>query len=83
MTGESASRVRALAPFICAEERLVAVAVHGVGLTLMTKQTRRGGESGVLAGLNLAPVRLEVGIHKFAARGCAVVSGRTSWRESC
>lgn len=66
---KSASGDGALAAFIGAEEGLVAVTMHGVGLTLMAEKTSCGGKPGVLTRLNLASIWLEMGVHKFAARG--------------
>lgn len=48
----------ALTALICAEIRLLAVAVHGMSLTLMPEEAGSGRESGVLAALHLAPVGL-------------------------
>jgi hypothetical protein len=67
LPGESTSGVGALASFIGAEERLVAVTMHGVGLTLMAKKAGRGRKPGILTRLNFASVGLQMGIHKFAA----------------
>ena len=77
LPGESTSRSGALASLVGAEEGLVAVAVHGVGLALMAEEARGGGKPGVLAGVDLASVGLQVGIHEFAAAPCVVVSWRT------
>jgi len=68
LPGESTSRGGALAPFVGAEEGFITVAVHGVGLTLMAEKACRGGKPGVLAGVDLAAVGLQVRIDKFAAR---------------
>jgi hypothetical protein len=43
--------------------------MHGVGLTLMAEKARCGGKPRVLTRVDLAPIRLEVGIHKLAAPG--------------
>lgn len=69
LAGESVSGERALTSFIGAQVWLLTVAVHGMGLTLMTKEASSGREPGILAALNLAPVWLEVGIHKLAVEG--------------
>jgi hypothetical protein len=82
LPGESGSWGGALASFISAEERLVAVTVHGVGLTLMAEKTGRGGEPGVLAGLNLAPVGLQMRIHKFAVSDEVWLVGTNDSEES-
>jgi hypothetical protein len=68
MAGESVSREGALAVVCGAEEGLLAVAVHGVGFPLVAEQTRRRGEPGVAAALDLAAVGLQVGIDTFAVR---------------
>lgn len=57
-----------VASFIGAQEGLVAVAVHGMSLTLMAEQAGSGGETGILAGVNLAAVGLQVGVHELAAQ---------------
>lgn len=56
----------ALATLIGAEVRLLTMAVHRVGLTLMPEEASSGGKPSVLATLNTAAVGLEVGIHKLA-----------------
>lgn len=63
---------RALTPFIGAQVRLLAVAVHGVGLTLMPKEAGSRGKAGILATLNLAAVGLEVRVDEFAAMAVVV-----------
>lgn len=78
LPGESASGIGAIAPFIGAEERLVAVAMHGVSLALMAEKAGCAGEARVLARFDLAPIGLQVGVHEFAAPGVAwlVCEGR-------
>jgi hypothetical protein len=75
LTGESTSGVGALASFISAEERLVTVTMHGVGLALMAKKACRGGKPCVLTRLDLAAIGLQMGIHEFAACGAAWLVG--------
>jgi hypothetical protein len=60
----------ALTAFIGAQIRLLAVTMHGVGLTLMSQEAGSRRKPGILATLNLAAVRLEVRVHKFAAVVC-------------
>jgi hypothetical protein len=66
------ARNRAFTALICAPVRLLTVAVHGVGLTLMAEKAGGRREPGVLATLNLAAVRLKVGVHKLAVHGWLV-----------
>lgn len=65
---EAAARNGTVTSLVAAKVRLVAVAVHGVGLTLVSEQAGSGRESGILAGVNLAAVGLQVGVDKFASR---------------
>jgi hypothetical protein len=74
LAGESVARHGTVAAVVRAQEGLVTVAVHGVGLTLVAKEARRGREPGVLAGLVLAPVGLEVRVDELAVKGRAKVS---------
>jgi len=69
LPGETVAGDRALATRVCAEIRLLAMAVHGMGLTLMAQKAGSRGEPGVLATLNLAAVRLEVRIYKLTVTG--------------
>jgi hypothetical protein len=69
LPGETMASVGALTALVGAQIRLLAVSVHGVGLTLMPEETGGRREPGILATLNLAAVRLEVGIHELAAGG--------------
>lgn len=66
---ESAARNGTVTSLVGAKVGLVSMTMHGVGLTLMSKKTGSGGESGVLARINLASVRLQVGVHEFAGDG--------------
>ena len=74
MAWEPISGYATFATFIGTEEGLVAMAMHSVGLTLVPEETGSGREMEVLAGEDLAAVRLQVGIHEFASKG-KVVSG--------
>jgi len=65
LPGESMSGLRALTTLVGAEVGLLAVAVHGVGLTLVTEQASSRRETGILASLDLAAVGLQVGINKL------------------
>lgn len=65
LAGEPVTGNGALAALVCAEIGLLAMSMHGVSLPLMAKQASSGREPGILATINLAAVRLEVGIHKF------------------
>jgi hypothetical protein len=56
----------AFTPLIGAEEWLVAVSMHGMSFALMAEQASRGGETKLLAGVDLALVWLQVGVHEFA-----------------
>jgi len=56
---------RAFAALISAEIRLLTMAMHGVGLTLMPEEASSGRKPGVLATLNLAAVGLQVGINEL------------------
>jgi hypothetical protein len=42
------------------------MAMHGVCFTLVAQEASCGGESGILAGIDLAAVGFEVRIHKLA-----------------
>jgi hypothetical protein len=42
------------------------VSVHGMGLTFMAKETGSGRETGVLTGIELATIWLQVRVDKFA-----------------
>lgn len=55
-----------LTTIIDAKERLLAMAVETVGLTLMTKEAGSGGKSSTLTGLSLAAVGLQVRVNEFA-----------------
>ena len=66
---EAISGNTTVASFVCAEEGLFTVSMHGVGLTLMSEETGRGWEVEILAGRDLTSVRLQVGVHEFADRG--------------
>jgi hypothetical protein len=48
----------AFTPLIGAEEWLVAVSMHGMSFALMAEQASRGGETKLLAGVDLALVWL-------------------------
>lgn len=77
LSGKAVSWLRALASFIGAQVWLLAMSMHGVGLTLMAEQASSRRETGILASLNLAAVGLQMGIHKFAR---FLVSGVNLWR---
>jgi hypothetical protein len=66
-----------LTTIVSARIGFIAVAVHGVSLALMTQKTCCGGEAGVLAGVYLATVGLQVGVDKFARKR----NGVSLWRE--
>lgn len=66
LAGEAVSRNTALATFILAQEGLVTMAMETMSLTLVAKQASGGREPGTLAGLGLAAVGLQVGVHEFA-----------------
>jgi len=51
----------------------VAMSMHGVGFTLMTKKAGCGREGGVLTTVELAPVWFQMGVHEFTG-GNEVVS---------
>ena len=86
LSGEAVSRLGALASFIGAEVWFLTVTVHGVGLTLMAEQAGGGGKTGILASLNLAPVGLQMRIHKFAVIHGLVSGAKTkradAWRKT-
>lgn len=65
---KSVPRDSAIATFVGAQIWFVAMTMHGVGLTLMAEKTGSGGKPGIGTGLILAPVRFQMGIHKFAGR---------------
>lgn len=67
LPGEPVTGEGAFTAFIEAQIRLLAMAVHGVGLTLMPKEAGSRGEPSILATLNLAAVGLEMRVHKLAA----------------
>jgi hypothetical protein len=54
-----------LTSVIGAEEGLVAVSMHGMSFALMAEQASGGRETKLLAGIDLAFVWLQVGVHKF------------------
>jgi hypothetical protein len=54
------------AVFIGAEERFVAVTMHGMSFTLMAEKAGCGRETEILASVDLALIWLQVGIHEFA-----------------
>jgi hypothetical protein len=79
LAGESVSGLGALASLIGAQVWLLTVAVHGMGLTLVTEQASSRREAGILAALDLAAVGLQVRVNKLAA-----VAGRLAcenWRH--
>jgi hypothetical protein len=71
----------AFTALVGAQVRLLSMAVHGMGLTLMTEEAGGRRKPGILAALNLAAVRLEVGVHEFAAMGS--VTEARGWGGSC
>jgi hypothetical protein len=68
MAWEAISGNSAFTAFICTEVRFVAMSMHSVGFTLMTKEAGRGREPGVLTSVDFAPVGLQMGIHEFAGK---------------
>jgi hypothetical protein len=72
MAGKAISCSAALAALIGTQVWFVAVSMHGVGFTLMTKEAGRGREPGVLAGNNLASIRFQVRVHEFAGKNHVV-----------
>lgn len=68
MAWEAISGNGAFTTFICAEVRFVAMSMHGVGFTLMTKEAGRGRETGVLTSVDPAPVWLQMGVDGFTVR---------------
>ena len=68
MAWKAISGGAALAAFIGTKVGFVAVSVHSVGFTLMTKEAGRGREPGVLTSNNLTFVWLQMGVDKFASR---------------
>jgi hypothetical protein len=65
VAGKAISKDTSLTAIIGAEEGLVAVSMHGVGLALMSEETGRGREMEVLTGKDLAAVWLEMRVHEF------------------
>jgi hypothetical protein len=65
---ESVSRNSTLTALINTKERLIAMAVESVGLTLMAEEASSRREAGALARLSLAAVGLQVRVNKFAGR---------------
>lgn len=65
--GESISRLGPIATSICARVGLGTMAVHAVGLPLMTEQASGRREFQFPANIQLASVWLQVGVHKFTA----------------
>jgi hypothetical protein len=59
------SRNSSLTTFIGAKEWFVAVSMHGMSFTLVAEKASRGWETEILAGVDLALVWLEVGVHEF------------------
>ena len=74
LAGKSVAGDAALTSIIMAEEGLLTVSMQTVCLTLMAKEARGRGEAGTLACLGLAPVRLQVGVDKFAVMGATTIS---------
>ena len=72
LTWETVPWLGTVTAVIRAEVRLFSMAVHGMGLALMTQQTGSRRESRVLAPFVLASIGLKVGINKFAAVGLRV-----------
>ena len=68
MAWEAISGNTTFATFMGTEVGFVTVSMHGVGFTLMAEEARRGRETRVLTGNNLAPVWLQMGVDKFAGR---------------
>jgi hypothetical protein len=65
VAGKAISGHTSLATFIGAEERFVAVSMHGVGFTLMAEEASSGREIEGLTSSDLAVIWLEVRIHEF------------------
>lgn len=63
---ESISGNGTVTSVICAKVRLVAVTMHRMGFPLMSEEASSRRESSILAGLNLASVRFQVRVNKFA-----------------
>ena len=63
-----------LTPLIGAKEGFVAMSMHGMSFALMAEQASRRGETKLFAGIDLALVWFQVGVHKFAGTH-RVVSG--------
>lgn len=65
VAGKAISEDASFTTIIGAKEGLVAVSMHGVGLTLVSEETGRGRKVEVLTSNDLAPVGLEMRIHEF------------------
>lgn len=72
---ESISGDGTLTAIVDAKERLLAMAVETVGLTLMAEEAGSGGKSSTFAGLSLAAIRLQVRVNEFAGP----VSNHVGW----
>jgi hypothetical protein len=72
VAGKAIAQDTSLTTIIGAEEGLVAVSMHGVGLTLMSEETGRGREVEILTGNDLATVWLEMRVHEFTGTGDVV-----------
>jgi hypothetical protein len=61
------------AALICTQVGFVAMPVHSMSFTLVTKEAGRGREPGGLASNDFASIGFQVGVHEFA-EGEGVVS---------
>lgn len=76
---EAISRDATLTAFVLAKVWFIAVSMHGVRFALMTKKAGSGREMEILASMELATVRLEVGVDKFA--GLLSLAWPNEWRN--
>lgn len=87
LTGKAVSGNGAVATFVGAEERLVAMPMHRVSLPLVSKKTGGRGEPRILASRVLAPIGLQMGVDKFTEVKSTHVSmylaGKEKERCSC
>lgn len=82
LAGEAVARLGALASLIGAQVRLLAMAVHGMCLALMTEQAGSRGKAGVLASLNLAAVGLQVRVDELAVGWSMLWSSERGHRKT-
>lgn len=67
MPGKAITRDSSFTALKGAKKWFLPVSVHGMGLTLMAKETGSGRETCVLTGMDLTTIWLEVRVDKFAA----------------